>query len=361
MESMEINTNFWKNKSVFITGHTGFKGSWISLFLQHLGANVTGYALEPNTEKNIFNIANVKCNMNSVISDIRDYDSLLVEIKNAEPEIIFHMAAQPLVRESYSHPIETYDINLMGTINLLNICREITSIRSVINVTTDKCYENKEWIWGYREDEPMGGYDPYSSSKACSEIATASFRRSYFNKDNYANHGVGIATARAGNVIGGGDWSKDRLIPDIINSIAENKELKIRNLMSTRPWQHVLEPIYGYLILAEKLYSHGADYSEAWNFGPESFNIVSVQNILDKLNNLFSNKIIWSEDNSVNPHEASLLSLDISKAKNRLNWHPNFSIDKTLELVVDWHKNFLDNQNMREFSISQIKYFLSQL
>ncbi|MDC1242312.1 CDP-glucose 4,6-dehydratase [Gammaproteobacteria bacterium] len=358
---MEINTNFWKNKSVFITGHTGFKGSWASLLLQHLGANVTGYALEPNTEKNMFNISNVQCNMNSVISDIRDYDNLLMEIKNAEPEIIFHMAAQPLVRESYSHPIETYDINLMGTINLLNICREIASIKSVINVTTDKCYENKEWIWGYREDEPMGGYDPYSSSKACSEIATASFRRSYFNKHNYAEHGVGIATARAGNVIGGGDWSKDRLIPDIINSIEENKELKIRSLMSTRPWQHVLEPVYGYLILAEKLYSHGADYSEAWNFGPESSNIVSVKNILDKLNNLFPNKIMWSQDKSVNPHEASLLSLDISKAKNRLNWYPNFNIDKTLELVVDWHKEYSDNQNMREFSISQIKYFLSQL
>jgi CDP-glucose 4,6-dehydratase len=357
MENMVINKQFWKNKSVFLTGHTGFKGSWLALWLQSMGANLVGFALNPNTEKNIYEIANVQDDMNSVIGDIQDYELLESVMKNAEPQIIFHLAAQPLVRESYINPIETYQTNLMGTLNLLNISREIPSVKSIVNITTDKCYKNNEWVWSYREDEPMGGHDPYSSSKACSEIATSSFRRSFFNTHDYSNHGVGIATARAGNVVGGGDWSKDRLLPDIISAYENSQKLIIRNPESTRPWQHVLEPLYGYIMLAEKLYFEGDKYSEAWNFGPESTHAISVLNLIERLNKILPNKVNWEIDNNSHPHEANLLSLDIAKAKNRLNWRPVLSLDETIQLIIDWHLNHKAKKNMKEATLSQIERY----
>ena len=260
---------FWRNKKVFLTGHTGFKGAWLSLWLQHLGAEVTGFALKPPSNPSFYDVTDISKNMVSIEGDVRDFNALKEALVNSNAEIVFHLAAQSLVRLSYENPIETYSTNIMGTVNLLEAVRNCSSVRSVVNITTDKCYENKEWLWSYRENEPLGGYDPYSSSKACSELVTSSFTNSFFNPKSYEIHGVAIATARAGNVIGGGDWSKDRLIPDILNSVINKQPVKLRNPRSVRPWQHVLEPLDGYLKLAQKLYEAGGEYSSAWNFGPK--------------------------------------------------------------------------------------------
>ena len=355
---MAINTSFWKKKKVFVTGHTGFKGGWLSLWLQSLGAEVYGYSLEPDLPENFFEISEVGSGMETTFGDIRNYNMLSEAFVKFNPEIVFHLAAQPLVRYSYENPIDTYSTNVMGTVNLLEICSKIESVRSIVNITTDKCYENIETTRSYLENDPMGGYDPYSSSKGCAELATASFRESFFNTDMYEEHNVGLASVRAGNVIGGGDWAKDRLIPDIFRSINNNKKtLKIRNPNSTRPWQHVLEPLAGYLTLAEKLYVDGANFSEAWNFGPEDDEVYSVISIVKKLNSLLADKIKWDEFEGNKLHEAKLLSLNIDKAKKKLNWRPKLSIDESLKLIVHWNDEYIKKTNMKIFSTSQINSY----
>ena len=350
-----IDSEFWNNKKVFLTGHTGFKGSWLSIWLKKLNVNLKGYSLSPNTEDNLFEICDLKSKMNSVIGDIRNYNQLKDEILNFEPEIVIHMAAQPLVRYSYENPIETYSTNVMGTLNLLDICKNCKSIKSILVITTDKCYENIEIKRGYSESDPMGGYDPYSSSKGCCELLVSSFRRSYFNK----NKSPGIATARAGNVVGGGDWSKDRLLPDILQSFKDQKEIKIRNPKAIRPWQHVLEPLSAYLILTEMLYKHGDKFSGPWNFGPYFSNCKSVEDITKYIQKKLGGDIDIVIDSSENPHEANLLMLDIKKAINNLEWKPKMNINNTIDLVLDWYKSWLLGKNMLNKCSDEIDYYLT--
>jgi len=358
---MVINKNFWVNKRVFVTGHTGFKGGWISLWLQSLGAQVTGYSLEPRSSPNLFQIGRVADNMTSIIGDISDYHGLATALSDAKPEIVFHMAAQPLVRYSYGNPIETFTTNVIGTVHILEALRKCSTVKALVNVTTDKCYENKEWIWSYRENESMGGRDPYSCSKACAELVTSSFRESFFSQETYEKHGLAVASVRAGNVVGGGDWSEDRLVPDIIRAINSNKSVSVRNPDSTRPWQHVLEPISGYLILAEKLCTHGMQYAEAWNFGPETGESISVLDILKKLDHLMPSGIKWNIAKDKNVHEANLLTLDISKVKKYLKWKPLLDIDKTLQLIVDWNTRYNNGADMHDFTHQQIELYQEQL
>jgi CDP-glucose 4,6-dehydratase len=346
----------YKDRKVLVTGHTGFKGSWLSLLLHKLGADVCGYALEPPTNPSLFVEARIDELVTSVIGDIRDYDSLLGVMQRFQPEIIIHMAAQPLVRESYRNPVETFSVNVMGTVNLFECIRHIHGVKAVVNVTTDKCYENKEWFWGYREDEPMGGYDPYSSSKACSEIVTAAYRRSFFNgKDEYK---TAIATARAGNVIGGGDWAADRLIPDFVNSINRQQKIIIRSPQAIRPWQHVLEPLTGYLVLAEKLYTYGNSFSGAWNFGPDDNDAKSVEWIVKKMCSDWGNGAAYEITNTPQPHEATYLKLDCSKAKALLNWHPHWTLEKTLDSIIDFTKAWQNEDDLRIITIKQINDYL---
>lgn len=348
-----LNNNFWKGKKVFLTGHTGFKGSWTVLWLLSLGANVKGYSLEPITNPSLFNIANIEDGIESEIGDIEDLKKLRKSISDFSPEIVIHMAAQPLVRVSYQDPIGTYKTNVIGTLNLFEAVRSCNSIRVVLNVTTDKCYENKEWEWGYREDEPMGGHDPYSSSKACSELLTSAYRRSFFSHEGK----VSIASARAGNVIGGGDWSMDRLIPDAISAFSSEKQLMIRNPMATRPWQHVFEPISGYLLLCEKLYEEGSSFAEGWNFGPHYDDIKTVKEVIEYIISKWPNKATWKYDDIEHLHEAQLLHLDISKAQSRLGWRPTWNLDKALDNIISWHEAFLSGKDIRSFSNKQILNF----
>jgi len=355
-----MNAKFWQDKKVFLTGHTGFKGSWLSLWLQSLAADLTGFALSPPTNPSLFEQARVADGMHSKIGDIRNLDLLQVEIQKAQPEIIFHLAAQPLVRYSYENPIETYSTNVMGTVNLLEAVRSSMSVKSVVIITTDKCYENREWVWPYRESEAMGGHDPYSSSKGCAELVTAAYRSSYFNPSEYKRHGVGIATARAGNVIGGGDWSKDRLIPDILNAVNAGVPVQLRNPSAIRPWQHVLEPLHGYLTLAEKLYDDGQKFSEAWNFGPEQADCISVLDIANKLIEISGSKSnIEIKNSDEQPHEARLLKLDISKAREMLGWQPALNISDALNLIADWTKSLAQGLDMRKQCLIQIDQFMT--
>lgn len=346
-----IDTNFWYKKKVFVTGHTGFKGSWLCIWLHSMGAIVKGYSLAPQIEPSLFEIANVFDLVESEINDIRDIVSLRASIEKFNPEIVFHLAAQPLVRESYVSPLNTYETNAMGTANLLESIRNCVSVKAIVNVTTDKCYENKEWHWGYRESDPMGGRDPYSSSKGCAELITASYRESFLR-----DRGVGVATARAGNVVGGGDWAADRLIPDIIKAVELGKPVTIRNPNSTRPWQHVLECISGYLILAERLYSDHLEFSSGWNFGPYDNDVRSVRWIVEKIKQWYPD-LRWVLDEADQPHEASLLKLDISKATTLLGWKPSWSLEFTLEKIVQWNKFFLRGRNMQQCCINEIKEF----
>lgn len=354
MEDMSMDQRFWRGKRVFVTGHTGFKGSWISLWLQRLGAELTGYALHPPTQPSLFNAADVGRDMRSIIGDVRDLDSLKRAMSEAKPEIVLHLAAQSLVRRSYDDPVETYSTNVMGLVNLLEAVRATSSVRSVVNVTSDKCYENKEWPWGYRENEPMGGYDPYSNSKGCAELVTAAYRSSYFNTDNYGAHGVAIASARAGNVIGGGDWAHDRLIPDMLRAIGQGKAVMVRNPHAIRPWQHVLEPLNGYLTLAEKLFQHGPIYSEGWNFGPDETDVKSVEWIVERMTQVWGEGAAWKSDGAPQPHEATYLKLDCSKARARLDWHPRWSIALAVEKIVEWHKACEQRADMRQMTFDQI-------
>jgi CDP-glucose 4,6-dehydratase len=317
-----VKPSFWHEKVVLLTGHTGFKGSWLSLWLQSMGARVIGYALTPPTNPSLFVAASVAEGMTSIESDIRDFAALSTVFAKYQPEIVIHMAAQALVRYSYANPIETYSTNVMGTVHLLEAARLTNSVRAIVNVTSDKCYENHEWVWGYRENEPMGGYDPYSNSKGCAELVTAAYRSSYFNPSKFPEHSVALASARAGNVIGGGDWAKDRLIPDIMRAITQDKPVNIRNPHAIRPWQHVLEPLSGYLLLAQKLYEEGEAFCEGWNFGPDDEDAKPVSWIVDFLTKAWGENASWKLDDVDHPHEAHYLKLDCSKVKARLDWHP---------------------------------------
>ena len=351
--------DFYRGRKVLITGHTGFKGSWLSILLTWLGAEVYGYALDPPTEPSLYELASVDDLLSSTIGDIRNYDLLLNTLKEVKPEVIIHMAAQPLVKESYRNPRETFEINVMGTVNLLDAVRQIPGVRAILNVTSDKCYENKEWHWGYRENEPMGGYDPYSNSKGCSELVTSSFRNSFYNPKTYSNHGLALATGRAGNVLGGGDWAEDRLVPDFIRAIMRGEELKIRSPYAIRPWQHVLEPLSGYLLLCEKLYSWGPDFAEAWNFGADDDDSKNVEWITQRICELWGKNAAYKIDKEPQPHEASYLKLDCTKAKTLLGWHPQWDIETTLKMLVDWYKAYQSKSDLRQISINQIEqYFL---
>lgn len=359
MENLVINKDFWCGKKVFLTGHTGFKGSWLALWLQELGAEVTGYALQASTEPSLFDLASIAKDMNHTIGDIRDAEGLKRVISEVKPEIVFHLAAQPLVRYSYREPVETYETNVMGTLHLLESLRAVGSVRACVLVTTDKCYENREWDWGYREIDPMGGFDPYSSSKGCMELLSASYRNSYFPRENYSGHRTAIATARAGNVIGGGDWAEDRLIPDIINALRSKQPAFIRNPDAIRPWQHVLEPLSGYLILAEKLFENGPEYAEAWNFGPEQSDAKPVSWIAEALTNMWGVQALWKADENDHPHEAHYLKLDCSKAHSQLKWSPRWSLYSALENITKWHKAHEDGEDMRAVTIQQIQQYES--
>lgn len=350
-----LDKSFWKGKKVFLTGHTGFKGSWLSLWLHSLGADVTGYALNPPTEPSLFALCRIAEVVNSNIADIRDGESLKKAMLAADPEIVIHMAAQPLVRDSYKNPAETYSINVMGTVNLFEAVRACKNIKAVINVTTDKCYENKEWVWGYRENEPLGGYDPYSSSKACSELVTAAYRRSFFNPDDYANHGVALASARAGNVIGGGDWAADRLIPDCIRAILKGERIVIRNPRAIRPWQHVLEPLSGYLALAQKLYEGGPRYADAWNFGPGDDDARPVEWIVKAICAKWGGISAYEIDSGKHPHEAHYLKLDCAKAKAELGWRPRWDLEKAIDAIIGWTKAYKENRDLLKVCIEQIE------
>lgn len=348
---------FWRGKRVFLTGHTGFKGSWMCLWLQYLGAEVTGYALQPPSNPSLFEIAKVGDGMESIIADIRDLCALRQAMQAGRPEIVIHMAAQPLVRHSYENPVDTYATNVMGTVHLLEAVRLTPSVKVVINITSDKCYENREWMWGYRENEPMGGYDPYSNSKGCAELVSAAYRSTFFNKDAYASHGAAVATARAGNVIGGGDWAQDRLIPDILAAFESAKPAHIRNPHAIRPWQHVLEPLRGYLTLAERLHRHGSSYAEGWNFGPNDEDAKPVAWIVQKMTDLWGQGASWQVDNGEHPHEATYLKLDISKARSRLDWHPALNLKQALELVVAWAQTRKAGADMRRHTLAQIQSY----
>ncbi len=352
-----MNISFWRGKKVFLTGHTGFKGSWLSLWLQQLGAEVTGYALSPPTDPSLFEVASVTEGMNSVIGDIRDGIVLMTAMQAAAPDIVIHMAAQPLVRYSYVDPVETYSTNVMGTVHLLEAVRQTKSVRAVVNVTSDKCYENKEWVWGYRENEPMGGFDPYSNSKGCAELVTSAYRNSFFDPAKYGEHGVAIASGRAGNVIGGGDWAEDRLIPDILSAISSGAPVLIRSPHSIRPWQHVLEPLSGYLQLAQMLYEDGVAYAEGWNFGPSDEDAKPVQWIVEQLTQKWGGGASWQLDKGDHPHEAHYLKLDCSKAKMKLDWQPRWHLGQTLEMIVAWQRAWIAKQDMRRFTLEQIEQY----
>jgi CDP-glucose 4,6-dehydratase len=344
---------FWKNKKVLITGHTGFKGAWLSLWLHDMGAQVYGYALPAPTQPSLFEAAKISDLIQSEIGDIRDFQKVKKCIEAVQPEIVFHMAAQPLVRYSYGHPIETYMTNVMGTVHVLEALKSVDSVRVVVNVTTDKCYENKERTLGYREDEPLGGYDPYSSSKACSEIVTAAYRSSYF-----ANTKIALASARAGNVIGGGDWALDRLIPDMMRAISQGQAVQIRNPKAIRPWQHVLEPLRGYLILGQSLYENGSKFSQAFNFGPEDSDAAPVEVIVREMIKLWGEKASYEIVPDTHAlHEAHYLKLDCSKAKNILGWNPHIDLSQAIKCIVDWNRLFSESKDPREITLQQIRKF----
>jgi CDP-glucose 4,6-dehydratase len=357
LRQVTINREFWKGKRVFISGHTGFKGSWLCLWLHKLGAEVTGYALDPPTEPSLFELCHIKELVRSIIADVRDGSALTKAMVSARPDIVIHMAAQPLVRDSYKIPLETYAINVMGTVNVFEAVRNCKTIKAVINVTTDKCYENKEWVWGYRENESLGGYDPYANSKACSELVTSAYRSSYFNPAEYQNHGVAVASARAGNVIGGGDWATDRLIPDCIRAILKVEQIAIRNPHAVRPWQHVLEPLSGYLMLAQKLYEDGALFSEAWNFGPDDSDAKPVEWLVKNFCAKWGKEASYRIDAGEHPHEAHYLKLDCSKAKTKLGWHPKWNLEKAIESIIEWTRAYKDTKNVQKICFEQIEEY----
>lgn len=349
----KVDSSFWKGKRVFLTGHTGFKGSWLSLWLTSMGARVKGFALEPDTNPALFQVARVASLLESEYGDIRNLEGITKSMRAFNPDIMIHMAAQPLVRLSYAQPVATYATNVMGTVHVLEAAKSCPNLQAIVSVTTDKVYDNKEWVWGYREDEPMGGYDPYSSSKGCAELVTSAYRRSFFSSPDTP----ALASARAGNVIGGGDWSGDRLIPDAIKAFEKGEAVVIRNPLATRPWQHVLEPLSGYLILAESLFTKGKKYAEAWNFGPEDKDCKSVQWILDEMVAIWEGDASWKLDENPQPHEARFLKLDCSKAKTGLNWYPKWEIEEVLKKILDWHDRFRKGSDMQVHCLNEINTY----
>ena len=355
---IDIFNSFYRGKRVLVTGHTGFKGSWLSIWLRELGAEVIGVGLEPFTERDNYVLSGIGKNIKADIrADIRDGGRMKAIFKEYQPELVFHLAAQPLVRLSYDIPVETYETNVMGTINVLEAIRVTDSVKVGVTITTDKCYENKEQVWGYRENEPMGGYDPYSSSKGAAEIAIASWRRSFFHPEQYEKHGKSIASVRAGNVIGGGDWALDRIIPDCIKALEAGKEIEIRSPKAIRPWQHVLEPLSGYMLLALRMWEEPTKYCEGWNFGPRAESISTVWDVATKVVENYGNGQLrdLSDPNAL--HEAKLLMLDISKAKFMLGWEPRMDINQTIALTVDWYKQYR-NESAYDICVKQIKQYL---
>ena len=350
-----IDQKFWQGKRVFLTGHTGFKGGWLSLWLNSLGAIVKGYALEASTSPSLFDEAKIGTVIDSQIGDIKDQEMLHKIMVDFNPDILIHMAAQPLVRYSYDAPIETYEVNVIGTAKVLEVARNCINLKAVVNITTDKCYENDGSFNGHKEDDPMGGYDPYSSSKGCAELVVSAYRRSFLQ-----DQGIGIASVRAGNVIGGGDWANDRLIPDILRSFEKNEPVIIRNPKATRPWQHVLEPLSGYLVLAQKMYRDQNKYAEGWNFGPNEQDVKSVDWILNKMIAKWPNSS-WELDSSSNPHEANFLQLDISKAESKLGWKPIWELSHTLEKIIDWHQAWINKEDMQTVCLSEIKAYMADM
>jgi len=353
-----MNSNFWKNKKVLLTGHTGFKGSWLSIWLKKMGGDLIGFSKDVPTEPSLFELADVSKDMTSVMGDIRDFSVVQKIIEDNQPDIIIHMAAQALVRDSYKNPLETFSTNIMGTANVLEAIKISKKTRVMINVTSDKCYENKGIGNNFSEDAAMGGYDPYSSSKGCSELISSAYRNSFYNIEDFESHKLSLSTVRAGNVIGGGDWAKDRLIPDIMNGIAKKNSIEIRHMDAIRPWQFVLEPLNGYLLLAEKMWDEGNKFSEAWNFGPDNKNSKSVKWILEKISKEWNKEIKWNENNGDDLREASILKLNSEKVKKRLGWEAKLNIDETIGWTINWYKEFLRDSNMKEYTEKQIDDFM---
>lgn len=346
--------DFWKGKRVFLTGHTGFKGAWLTIWLHAMGAKVTGYALKPPTRPSIFELCRLDRRVKSVIGDVRDGAKLKKAMQAARPQIVIHMAAQPLVRLSYKEPALTYETNVMGTVNVLEAVRACPSVKAVVNVTTDKCYENKEHNRAFREEESMGGYDPYSSSKGCAELVTSAYRNSYFNPKDYKKHCVALASARAGNVIGGGDWAEDRLIPDIIRAGLRGEKVRIRSPRAIRPWQHVLEPLCGYLMLAEALYTKGPKYAEAWNFGPDAGDAKDVEWIVKRMFAAWPEAPGYQIDKGPHPHEAHYLKLNSAKARRELGWSPRWHIAQTIDRIVAWTRAYAKKDDVYNTCLQQI-------
>lgn len=345
----------WQGRRVFVTGHTGFKGSWLSLWLQSLGADVTGYSLDPPTQPSLYEVARVGTGMRSMIGDIRDLMALREEMQQARPEVVFHMAAQPLVRASYRDPVETYSVNVMGTVNVLEAVRATPEVRAVVCVTSDKCYENHDAALPFRESDAMGGGDPYSSSKGCAELVCSAYRRSFFEpSDGEVTPLVRLATVRAGNVVGGGDWAAERLVPDVVRAFERGETLRIRRPEAVRPWQHVLEPLRGYLLLARRLLDQEVDFAQGWNFGPAAEDVRPVQWVVERLSNLWGSGACWRSDPGPHPRESDWLALDISKARVRLGWEPRITLEEALEMVVDWHGLYRAGADMREATLAQI-------
>ena len=354
--SMDV--NFWKSRRVLVTGHTGFKGSWLALWLHSMGAAVCGYSLDPPTEPNLYRLLPLEGQIRSVRGDIRDQDALAAAMRGFEPEVVLHLAAQPLVRLSYQSPVETYAVNVLGTVHVLEAVRQTPSVRSVVVVTSDKCYENLERPEPYLEHEAMGGHDPYSSSKGCAELVTSAYRRSFFHPDKWTKHRVGVASARAGNVIGGGDWAPDRLVPDMMRAWAAGEAVVIRNPEAVRPWQHVLEPLAGYLLLAEKLCADGPEFAAGWNFGPAEGDARPVRYLVTELARIWGEDARWKFDDAAHVHEAHLLRLDSAKAVARLGWAPRWSLDETLEHTAEWYRSYYRGEDMSARSLRQIEEYM---
>jgi len=345
----------YQGKRILVTGHTGFKGSWLTLWLYQLGVDVVGYALEPPTTPNMFHICGIENLITSIHGDVRDQSHFQNVCLTYEPEIIFHLAAQALVRRSYNDPVTTYTTNVMGTLNVLEACRNISSVKALVIITSDKCYENREWVWGYREIDALGGYDPYSSSKGCAELVTQAYMHSFFPSETYAEHGKAIATVRAGNVIGGGDWAEDRLIPDCMRAVESGETLTVRYPHATRPWQHVLEPLYGYLTVAQHLYNDGSRFNGAWNFGPRDENVYPVRWLLEYIQEQTGNKLIWEyEEKEPVIQEAHYLKLDCSKAKTELGWRPHWDLQTALDYTIAWYEAYHRRESMLDITLAQI-------
>ena len=352
-----MDRSFWKGRHVFLTGHTGFKGSWLSLWLNVLGAKVTGYALDPPTQPNLFEQARVARTIHSICADVRDFTRLKAALAESRPEVVIHMAAQSVVGRGYQDPIETYSSNVMGTVYLFEALRQLGQPCAVVNVTSDKCYENREWVWGYRENEPMGGRDPYSNSKSCAELVTASYRESFFPPDSVESHGIALASARAGNAIGGGDWTSNQLIPDLMRAFLAGEPCLIRNPSAIRPWQFVLEPLRGYLILAERLSRNACGFASAWNFGPAEGDGQPVSWIADALAQSWGKRASWTYDSDPHPHEAHYLKLDTSKARDQLDWRPVLPLMQALQWIVEWYRAFAAGEDLLRITRMQIERY----